>query len=431
MDDRSREIILREIEREKKEKQAGRRKQIRKQRSALFLIITVLIVLIVVLFMNMDKVTSDFRKMAEASKKASEERKAAREEKTKEKAKKEDPEKADGLKDSEEDRDDGREERSGAASLTDAEETDFELKMNFVGDCCMASNLQDTSYGSLLWYEQNYPTTYFFDNVRSVFEQDDITIANCENVFSDKDTDLRDKGGDIVHYWFKAPTRFAKVFADNSIEAVTIKNNHTYDYGPEALEDTKKALDEAGTLWGYDDTPFYFEKNGFRICVLCVTFYVYDEVNDVIPWLEKAEQESDFQIVYFHGGTEHVTQPEDWKIQACHLLVDKGADLVIGSHPHILQKRENYNGVDIVYSLGNFCFGGNSYPTPNSTIIYGYDLKIHRDGDTFTVTDKEESMTPCYVYTGGVNNWQPAISEDEGFKERIIEYMNGTAISPE
>ena len=314
------------------------------------------------------------------------------------------------------------------ASVSDAEPEDFEIKMNFVGDCCMATNLQDKSQGTLLWYEANYPTSYFFEKVVDVFEADDFTVANCENVFSDSSNGPRDKGPG-TNYWFKAPTRFAKVFSDNSIEAVTVNNNHTNDYGPDDFEDTKKALDDAGVDWGFRDKIIYYEKNGFKVAVVRVSYYSYEEAEGVVKWLKTATENSDFQIVFFHGGIEHIFEVEGWKRDACHLMVDNGADLVLGSHPHVLQKRENYNGADIVYSLGNFCFGGNTAPQPNRTIIYGYTLKVHKEGDSVELVGREENMIPCYIYTGGANNWQPAIVEDEEVKEQIMKFMNGELAS--
>ena len=322
------------------------------------------------------------------------------------------------------------------ASETNAEETeatpqdaakDFDIVMSFAGDCCMASNLSDTSYGSLLWYEQNYPTTYFFDGVRDYFENDDFTVVNCENTFSDKDIPPRDKGDEIA-YWFKAPARFAKVFSDNSIEAVTISNNHTNDYGPEVFEDTKTALDEAGVEWGFKDKIIYYEKEGFKIAVVCVSYYYYDDaVANALPYLLQANENSDFQIVFFHGGVEGTFQEEQWKIDACHMMVDNGADLILGAHPHVLQRREKYNGVDIVYSLGNFCFGGNNHPSSNRTIIYRYTLHLHDDSatDGIEVISKDEEIIPCYVYTGSINNWQPAPIDDEETRTRVLSYMNG------
>lgn len=404
MDDLSRQEIIKELERRNKEKRKAREKQIKKMKQMIFilsvlfiLIVAALVALIVKAIKKSDKNKSKTDSVTEAT----------------EAQPVEDTPKVDA-----------KLEMIDDASASDAVGDDFEIKMNFVGDCCMATDLQDTSEGTLLWYEQNYPTSYFFDGVRSVFEADDFTVANCENVFSDSDVGPRDKGDEIA-YWFKAPTRFAKVFSDNSIEAVTINNNHTEDYGDEDFEDTKKALDAAGVDWGFRDKIIYYEKGGYKIAVVCVSYYDYEEAEGVLPWLQTAVENSDFQIVFFHGGIEHVCYVEDWKVDACHLMIDNGADLVIGSHPHVIQRREKYNGADIVYSLGNFCFGGNTAPEPNKTIIYGYTLKLHKDGDKVELVDRVENMIPCYIYTGEYNNWQPAIVEDEDIKKEILDYMNG------
>jgi len=339
-----------------------------------------------------------------------------------------------------------------ATTVTDAElqeateeEFSFDIEMTFVGDCLMASNYNDTSQESLLGYAASYPDTYFFEKVIQYFD-DDLTVANCENVFSDRDLTRRDKGTNnatteattqvgtdtdaeeepvIEQYWFKAPTAFASVFTDNSIEAVTIDNNHTYDYGYEGLMDTQAALDAAGVMWGYRDKILYYEKEGYTVAIICCSFYSQPEAEIYKTYIQTASESSDFQIVYFHGGTEAIEQPEDWKIAACHGLVDAGADLVIGAHPHVLQYRENYNGVDIVYSLGNFCFGGNNHPRINRTIIYKYTLHIGGSEDEPVLEDKTEEMIPCYVYTGDRNNWQPAPIEDEELAAKVIAFMNG------
>ena len=68
--------------------------------------------------------------------------------------------------------------------------------------------------------------------------------------------------------------------------------------------------------------------------------------------LKKAEKKSDYQIIYFHGGTEGLHEPESWKVNACHTLLDSGADLIIGDHPHVLQPLEKYKNKTIIYSMG-------------------------------------------------------------------------------
>ena len=310
---------------------------------------------------------------------------------------------------------------------------DFEFKMTFVGDCCMSTEKEKIVEGSLLWYADNYPTSYFFEKVISYFEDDDVTIANCENCFTDRDLPTKEKEGED-NYWFKSPTSFAKVFSDNSIEAVSIANNHSSDYGDASYEDTKKALDDAGVRWGDKDNTLYFEKNGYTVAVVCVSFFSYDSAEGVLDYLADASEKSDFQVIFFHGGIEGEFFPNSWVMEMCHKYVDNGADLIIGAHPHVLQRRETYNNVDIVYSLGNFCFGGNNNPSSNRTIIYKYNLKLHREpeGDKVELVDKSEEMIPCYVHTGGgQNNWQPAPIEDADMADWVIRYMNGEVEYPD
>ena len=310
---------------------------------------------------------------------------------------------------------------------TDAElanATDFDIELTFIGDCCMGSQLENMSEGSMLWCVENYPPDYFFKKVDKYFKDDDFTVANCENAISDNPGSLRDKGPD-GGFWFKSPSKSANIFKVAGIDAVTLCNNHILDYGEDVLEDTKKALDDAGVQWGYHDKIVYYEKGGFKIAVICSAYYTPDEVYETEEYLTEAIKNSDFQIIYYHGGIEHIYYPEGWMIDANRNLVDMGADLIIGSHPHCLQPIENYEGVDIVYSLGNFCFGGNDYPMPNRTMIYKYHLKIHRDNGKNQLVSGEHEIIPCYVFTGEWNNWQPAPIEDKEEAYEVTGFVTG------
>jgi len=299
------------------------------------------------------------------------------------------------------------------------EQAEFTIDMSFVGDCCMGTDSGAYYEGCMTWCMDNYPTTYFFDNVRYIFEADDFTLANCEGAFSDRDLPMRDKGG--PGFWFKSDKKNAQIFADSSIEMVSIDNNHSHDYLEEGFNDTVDALEAAGVKWGYKENILYYEKEGYRIAIVCTSCYGDEyEVEDTLGWLETAKKNSDFQIVFMHGGSEGVSEPDYWKIDAMHRFVDAGADLVIGHHPHVLQPKEIYNGVTIIYSLGNFCFGGNDYPDPY-TMIYKYILTI-KDGE---LAGQADLMIPCYVFTGSYNNWQPAVIEDEEEKQMVLDFMNG------
>ena len=132
-------------------------------------------------------------------------------------------------------------------------------------------------------------------------------------------------------------------------------------------------------------------------------------------------RQSDYQIVFYHGGKERLHAPEEWKQRASRKLIDNGADLVIGNHPHVLQPMEEYNGKTIIYSLGNFCYGGHRQPK-NRTVIYKKILTINKE--TMNVTVENDNIIPCYVYTEKTNNYQPAPIINETEKQKVIDFMN-------
>ena len=301
----------------------------------------------------------------------------------------------------------------------------FEIKMSFTGDMMLASYKDYTSSGNFNDYANKNEATYFLEKVREVFEYDDFTIVNLENVFSDRNLTPVEKDHDPA-FWFKSKTSNVDILTSSSVEGVSLSNNHTFDYGQAGYEDTVKAVTDAGLQYGYGSNIMYFEKNGFRIAVICHGLWWEDQADNIIKKIKQAEEHSDFQVVFFHGGTEKLHKPENWKVRAAHKLVDNGADLVIGSHPHVLQPKEIYNGVEIVYSLGNFCYGGHNYPE-NRTIIYQFILNVN---ENMEVEWSYSHIIPCYVYTGNKNNFQPAIIEDNDEINRVLSFMDGILDSP-
>lgn len=309
---------------------------------------------------------------------------------------------------------------------------EFQITLSFVGDCLCATDAR-TSYANCFEEVANRENPeYFLSKVNHLFLKDDFTIADCENVFSDNDNlAMSDKGQhkdpDIEAYWFKYKASGANILKVGGIDMVSIDNNHINDYGLEGHEDTRKALDAAGVLWGEAGKIVYYKKNKFKIAVICFSMYNSSMADTALSYLEKAKAKSDYQIIYFHGGTEAIHAPEAWKIDACHKFVDNGADLIMGDHPHVLQPREIYKDTIIIYSLGNFIFGGNRHPE-NRTIIYQHTLTINSASKKLTGQDGK--IIPCYVYTGDINNWQPAIIKDKKTKQKVLDFMNGKVDSP-
>ena len=242
----------------------------------------------------------------------------------------------------------------------DEPDGDFNIVMHFTGDVLIAENHDAGRAGGLNEYASREDAGYFLKNAAPYFLNDDFTVVNLENVLSDRPLSAAKKN--LPAYWFKSRTANTEILTGSGVECVSIANNHTRDYGLEGFNDTAAALEGAGIEYGTEDKTVYFEKNGFKIALICSCLWNSGGANAIIKRIKDAEAQSDFQIVFFHGGKEAEHIPEQWKIDACHRLVDNGADIVVGAHPHVLQRAESYNGAKIVYSLGNFCFGGNRSP---------------------------------------------------------------------
>lgn len=306
-------------------------------------------------------------------------------------------------------------------------EEDFKITLSFAGDMIITAYDGQPGKGRFDDYLKANSYDYFLSKVAHIFENDDFTISNLENVLSDR-KDLTPKVKDYSPaFWFKAESDRIKILSESGIDGVTLNNNHTRDYGEQGYQDTVKAVQNSGMQYGSNGQIMYFEKRGFKIAVVCVGLWALSSANAALPYLNTAKANSDYQIIMFHGGTEKIHSPEEWKRQAARKLVDNGADLVVGSHPHVLQPREVYKGVEIVYSLGNFCYGGSRYPE-NRTVIYQMTLDINKDKQ---LTKSTSNIIPCYVHTGGsTSNFQPAIVEDEAVKKQILQFMNGEIDSP-
>ena len=301
----------------------------------------------------------------------------------------------------------------------------FPITLSFVGDLMLAEYKDANAPGRFNSYANSKPATYFLENVAPVFEADDFTIGNLENVLSDNSLSPVAKSGRA--FWFKSKTSNTDILTSSSVEVVSLANNHYGDYGTQGRKDTVQAVTNAGLEYGWNDKTVYLEKNGFRIALICHGLWSEWQANEIITRIKEAETQSDFQIVYFHGGTEAIHTPEQWKRNACYKMADNGADLIIGNHPHVLQPREWHNGVCIIYSLGNFCYGGSMSPE-NRTIIYQYKLWINPE--TKEITNRESNIIPCYVYTGSTNNFQPDIITDETQKQKVLDFMDWKVKSP-
>lgn len=299
------------------------------------------------------------------------------------------------------------------------------ITLTIAGDCLLASDFGNVTKGSFAQKALEHDWTWFLSDAARYFETDDFTIVNLENVLTD-DNSLKPRyKGEGKAYWYKAPTENTNILTEASVEVVDLANNHTRDYGDKGAKDTIAACENAGLLWGNNDHTVYLKKNDFTIALICHGLWSEGQANDIVRRIHDAEQESDFQIVYYHGGTERVHQPEAWRVRASRRLVDEGADLVIGNHPHVLQPRETYNGAEILYSMGNFCFGGDRRPE-NRTMLYRFTVYVDKNDKIATSSE----IIPYYCYTGSTNNWRPEEIQNVEERQRVLDFVEGKLISP-
>ena len=296
------------------------------------------------------------------------------------------------------------------------------IVMNFIGDVMLAAENGDDGFWSFNLFAYDTPKDYYFKKMLPLFSADDWTVANCENVFTDRENPIpTEKQGEYT-YWYYSGTENAQIFSAGSIELVSLANNHALDYGYEGRDDTAKALTAAGCTPIPEQRSVILEKSGVRVGLFCVSMYSEYYLTPILEWLEENRDTCDFRIVYYHGGTERVHEPNAWRIRASRAMIDAGADLVLGNHPHVLQPIEHYNGKTIVYSLGNFLFGG-SHTCENRTMVYTLTLKI----TDRKLTGTEEKITPCYCYG---ELWQPTPIEKEEDKSRVLAFLQGEREKP-
>ena len=200
---------------------------------------------------------------------------------------------------------------------------------------------------------------YFFANFKGLFENDDLTIVNLEGVLSDS-AFLENKQ---KTFRFRGDTAFVEVLTGSSVEAVTIANNHIMDFGEQGERNTRKTLDEHQVMWCRNDKYFVFEHDGIKMAFFGLENSKYYSLRTMLTklWKEMKESgEADAIVIYVHTGIEYVGEHEDYAAKMAENLIDMGADLVVMSHPHVLQGVDVIKNRTVFYSMGNFVFGGNS-----------------------------------------------------------------------
>jgi poly-gamma-glutamate capsule biosynthesis protein CapA/YwtB (metallophosphatase superfamily) len=255
--------------------------------------------------------------------------------------------------------------------------TPASITISAAGDVMLGSWVAD--------YINRFDVNYPFDSTRHLIEASDLAIANLEAPLTKTGTMVRNKT-----YTFKVPPAFVRGIKNAGIDVVTLANNHMIDFGCEGLMNTIAALDSAGIRHcGAGENlrqasePAIVEVSGMKIAFVgfslafpkqfwakrdsCGTCFA--EKRLLARVLKQCEKTADMTVVSFHWGEEKRTTPKEYQIQLAHQVIDLGADLVLGHHPHVLQGLEIYKNRLIAYSLGNYVFGSYSMYARTSMVL--------------------------------------------------------------
>lgn len=290
------------------------------------------------------------------------------------------------------------------------------ITISFTGDCTLGTYLtsQNKAFDILFDKQQDYD--YYFKNVKEIFENDDYTVVNLEGPLTDS-TNIKEQKPFI----FKGRKDYVNILTSGSVEAVNLSNNHIKDYGETGYNDTVNVLNENNIAY-FDNNNFYIEEinnvkfgfAGFK----AFNLYTKNEIDKALKYFE--ENNVDIKIIILHGGIEYNYDFDATKQELAHYAIDNGADLIVGHHPHILQGVEEYNDKYILYSLGNFCYGGHSNPNDKQSMIAQVTFNFEDD----KYIDSNLKLIPVSISSVDyINNFQPTVLEGEA-KDKVLKLIN-------
>ena len=285
---------------------------------------------------------------------------------------------------------------------------DTEITLGFAGDMNLDENWATTKH---LDHQPNGIADCFSANIMQQMQAFDIFMLNNEFTYSTRGSALKNK-----RYTFRAdPARVGNLQA-MGVDIVLLANNHVYDYGKNAFLDTLQTLQDAGIHYvgagkniAEASEPYYFICKGKKIAYVAASeaekFKMTPQATKTMPGIlrcydtsmflaeiAEADAQADYVIANVHWGTEYDNMASKEQREFAREMIDAGADAVIGTHPHVLQGMEFYQGKPIIYSLGNFWF--------NDKDLYSgmLALTLLVPGDGSGISLKETKFIPCLQY---------------------------------
>lgn len=287
----------------------------------------------------------------------------------------------------------------------------------FAGDVLIAAAMEQ-------YYDTEGVGRIVSEELLAEMQDADICMVNNEFQFSNRGTPMEDK-----QFTFQTDPKYVQILLDMGVDIVSLANNHSLDFGKEALQDTFATLDEAGILYaGAGDSKERAEElqiievNGQKIGFLAATrvipvsewnieygqpglFATYDDTR-LVQCIKEAKEKCDFLTVYVHWGIEREAYPQEYQTAIAKNCFAAGADVVIGAHPHVLQGIEFIDGKPVFYSLGNYVF---SQTIAKTALV---KVEIHPDREV------SYRLIPAYAEGGKTQLFK-------GVKaEQLFEYIN-------
>lgn len=286
------------------------------------------------------------------------------------------------------------------------------VTLSFVGDISLADNFDIMPY-----YDKRGEGVYgiLSKEVVDIMNNADIMVANNEFTISDRGSPLNKQ------YTFRASPNRLNIYKEMGVDLVSIANNHIYDYGEEAFQDSLKYLKEydipyvgAGTNIEEAKRAFYYIAGGYKISFISASraeknivtpgatstssgvFRCYDN-ELLINTIKEEKEKSDYVILLIHWGKEDSHELEEVMLKTSKEYVDAGADLVVGSHAHLLQGMEFYKDKLIAYNLGDFIFNRETKDTGilnvnilnDGSMTYDFIPCIQKDYKTSILSDND------------------------------------------
>ena len=290
------------------------------------------------------------------------------------------------------------------------------ITLSAAGDTTLGGDSRWAGYGAFMREFENSGRdhSHFLRNVAHIFYESDLSILNLEGTLTYATAHM-DKP-----FVFRGPPHFAQILSSSHIDAVTISNNHTIDFHQRGYDDTVEALRAEGIVYFGNEFKTIMEVNGIQVGMFGYRIWNdsaenRNRVRAAITDLRN--RGAQLIIAYYHWGVERENMPEQYQINIGRYSIRNGADLVLGAHPHVVQGIEEYMGRFIVYSLANFCFGGNANPPDQDSFIFQQTFSFY---DGVLLPDIDKNIIPVFVSSVRYrNDFQPTVAEGED-AERIL-----------